>query len=765
MSQSAPPADEMTVVGKPVAATGSQQIVTGQARYVADLSFPGMLVGRLLYTAYPSARIVALDVERARSLPGVVAVLTHRDVPGKNSFLYSSVEDQPLLAFDRVRRQGDAVVAVAAETEEAAQAALDAIEVTYEPLPGVFDPLEAMRPDAPRVWPGEDNVCDHLVIEHGDVEAGFARADVIIERTYTTQYIEHAFLEPEGAVAVPEPDGTLAVYSSSQTLFRDRRQIARALGLPESRVRVVTPFIGGAFGGKDEAHVQIHAALLAHATGRPVRIIRTREESIRGHVKRHPMIIRYRSGATRDGLLTAIQVEVIGDTGPYVTAGPEVVACAVVTASGPYAVPAARIEGYTVRTNNPLCGAMRGFGIPQTAFARERQIDELARALGLDPLELRLRNALDTGTLLPTGARIREGRGMKAALLRAAELSGWERRHTQERQPAPHLRRGWGMASVIFTVGMGRNLPDYAGASLDMAADGSVLLRTAASDMGQGIHTALAQIAAEALGVPIEAVRVIRPDTDKAADAGPAVASRQVFVSGNAVLDAAAPIRRSLLDTAAELTGLPHDVLCLRGGFLCAEGEQLSVSVADLAAKALELGRPLHADGHYAMQYGEDFPADGYPYAPEVFTFCTEVARVLVDVQTGQVKVEELAIVQDAGRVITPDGALGQIEGGAAMGYGYALTEELIVREGRTLNNSLESYLTPTAADIPPVKVEIIEIPEPLAPFGAKGIGESTLTPVAPAIANAVADAIGAPVDHLPLSAETVLAAIDAISS
>jgi CO/xanthine dehydrogenase Mo-binding subunit len=655
------------------------------------------------------------------------------------------------------------VAAVAAETEAAARAALAAIEVDYEVLPGVFDAIAAMQPGAPQVWPDRDNVCDHLVIARGDIEAGFAHADVIIENVYTTPRVEHAFLEPEGALAVVEPDGTVAVYASCQAPFRDRMQIARALALPETRVRVIVPFVGGAFGGKDEAHVQIHAALLAQATGRPVRIVRTREESIRGHVKRHPVTVRYRSGVARDGRLTAVDVTVIGDTGPYVTAGVEVMSLAATTAGGPYDIPNARLEAYTVLTNNPLCGAMRGFGIPQTAFARERQMDELARAIGMDPLEIRLRNALVTGSQLPTGARIREGRPAAACLKRAAELSGWANRSEQERAPAPHLRRGWGMAATLFTVGLGRNVVDQAAATLDVAPDGSVLLRTGATDMGQGTHTALAQLAAEALGVELAAVRLLGPDTDRTPDAGAAVGSRQVFVSGNAVLDAARPIRESLLDVAGEQTGLPRELLSLRGGYLYAEDERISLTVADLAARAAAQNLPLHGEGFYAMQYAPEFPADGYPYAHEVFTFGAQVAQVLVDVETGQMQVEKLTIVQDAGRVVNPQGARGQIEGGATMGLGYALLEELMVDDGRSVNNSLESYLIPTAPDVPEMAVEILEIPEPGAPFGAKGIGESTVTPVAPAVANAVADATGAPVNRLPLAPETVLAAIGAV--
>jgi CO/xanthine dehydrogenase Mo-binding subunit len=649
--------------------------------------------------------------------------------------------------------------------EGSAQAALEAIVVEYEPLPGVFDVVEAMRPDARQVVEGHPNLHSHLVIECGDAEEGFARADVIVDRTYHTQLIEHAFLETECAIAVPEPDGTLLVYSPGQSPHRDRRQIARALALPEARVRVVQPFIGGAFGGKDEIHVQIHAALLAQATGRPVFLERTREESIRTHVKRHPIQVRYRTGAARDGMITAIHVEAVGDTGPYLNAGAEVMSVLAATAYGPYRVPNARIEADTVRTNNPTAGAMRGFGIPQGHFACERNMDELAKALDIDPLEIRLRNGLETRDRLPTGMAVRQADGMKGCLREAAERVGWAERDRIERRPAPHLRRGWGIASVIFSVGLGRNVPDYAGASLDMAADGSVILRTAATDYGQGAHTALAQIAAEGLGVELAAVRVTRPDTEKAPDAGAAAGSRTTYVSGNAVLAAARPIRRTLLEIAAQETGLPLEVLDLRGGWLYAEGERLSVTVAELAQMAVWQNRRLHAEGFYAMEYPEDFPEDGYPWAHGSFTFATQIAQVLVDIETGEVTVERIVAVQDAGKVVNPDGALGQVEGGAAMGCGYALTEQLLVHEGMTLNNSLESYLIPTVRDVPPIEAALLEYPEPYAPYGVKGIGESSLTPTPPAIANAIADAIGAPIDRLPLTAENVLSVIDTVQT
>ncbi len=752
---------EKAVIGSPTPAAGSQEIVTGRARYCPDLQIPGTLVGKLLYAPCPAARILGIDVQAARRLHGVHAVLTAADVPGENTFVYTYPPDQPLLAADQVRYRGDALAAVAAEDEATARQALALIRVEYQALPGIFDPLQAMQPGAAQVWPGRSNIADHLVIEHGDLQAGFARADIILEHTYTTPRVEHAFLETESALAYLDDDGVMVVYASSQAAHRDRMQIARSLGIPENRVRVIQPYVGGAFGGKDEATVQIHAALLAQAAGRPVRIVRTREESILTHVKRHPVAIRLRTGATADGKLTAVHAVLTGDAGPYNNASREVMGFAAVTASGAYFTPNARLEAYTVYTNNPISGAMRGFGVPQAHFACEAQMDALAQALGLDPLEIRLRNGLETGMELPTGARVREGRGMQACLHKAAELCGWQERHALPRQPAPHLRRGFGLAALGFPIGMGRSVPDHAGATLQMAVDGSVILYTGAADMGQGTHTALAQIAAEALGVSIESVRLVRPDTEKTFDAGASVASRQTFVSGNAVLQAAAPIRQALLDTACEETGLPCELLSLHGGRLYAEGELLPLGVPELAARAWERSRRLHADGFYAMEYPEELPPGSYPYAPAVYAFGAQAAQVLVDIETGQVTVEKLIAVHDPGTVINPQGALGQIEGGCAMGFGYALMEELLVEGGEMLTSSLDSYLLPTAKDTPPIQAAAVEIPEPYGPFGAKGLGEPPVSITAPAILNAVRDATGARLTQIPLTPERVLWALE----
>ncbi len=748
------------IVGKNANVVGGLDIVNGQARYSADLKMPDMLVGKLLYSKHPSARIIKLDVSKARALPGVVAVLTYTDVPGKNSYLYV-YDDQPLLVSEIVRYQGDIIAAVAAENEEAALSALDAIELEYELLPGVFDPIEAMKPDSLRVWPGKDNIAAHIVEEQGDINLGFEQADIIIENTYTTQRVEHAFLETESALAYIDEDRTLVVYASTQAPHSDRKQIARSLALPENRVRVIVPFVGGGFGGKTEANVQIHAALLAYITHRPVQIKRTRAESILTHVKRHPMIMHYRTGATKEGLLTAVQFEVIADTGPYINSGEEVLGASIALGFGPYNVPNARADGFLVLTNNPICGAMRGFGLPQVNFAYEQQMDELAKRLGMDPVEIRLKNGMENGSRLPAGPRVLDGRGMKASIHEALRSSEWKNRSMVARQPQAHLRRGWGIGCSLYSTGFGAGVPDSASASLDMAADGSVLLRTGASDMGQGVHTVLAQIAAEMLGVKLSSINLVRPDTQVTPDAGPSVASRATYLSGHAVIKAAVPIRNSLLEIAAQITGLDIDMLSLREGYLYAEGEELHITVADLAAKALEKGIQMHSEGFYSVGVPGNNAEKDDDNKTEPFTFATHVAQVLVDIETGVVQVEKYFAIHDPGKMINIGSGFGQIAGGIVQGLGYTLLEDLIVEEGCTKNLSFESYLLPTSMDIPEMQIGMVEFPYEYGPMGAKGLGEIPTAPVNAAIANAVADAIGVRIRQLPITPERVLNALD----
>jgi CO/xanthine dehydrogenase Mo-binding subunit len=749
------------VIGEWVPATGSHDIVTGKARYCPDIDLPGILTGKLLYSPHARARIRRLDVDDARRIPGVYAVLTHSDIPGENSYLYAH-PDQPLLASDEIRFQGDAVAAVAAIDETVANAALEAIAVEYEPLEGIFDPIEAMQPGADQVFSGEQNVIMNQVFRAGEVEAALASADVIVENTYRTQWAEHAFLETESAVARIDEEGVVTVWSSCQAPHRDRMQIARSLGVPESMVRVITPYIGGAFGGKDEAHVQMHAALLAVMAGRPVRLVRGRSESMLTHVKRHPVTIECTTAATNDGRLLAVKARAIADSGPYHNSTHEVLGRIGEFIGGPYKLENLEIEMIAVRTNNPICGAFRGFGAPQAAMVYESQMDDLARKIRMDPLEIRLRNGVETGTKMVTGVIVREGRAMKASLERAAEMSGWNGREKYVRQPAAHLRRGWGVASILKGSGMGRGLGDHAGAVLEMHRDGSVVLLSGAADMGQGIVTILTQLAAQRLGVDISSVRAVRADTSRTPDAGASCASRQAMVSGNAVLAAADKIRDSLLSIAAGKTKLDRERLDLKDGRLHVDGEPHELTVQELARRALFWGYPLHAETKAHFEYPADSPQADYRFSQEVFQFCAQIAQVLVDCETGQVTVERLIAVHDAGKMLNPGGVYGQIEGGVAQGIGYALTEELVVSGGRTLNPSLENYVIPMALDIPELEMDVLEIPEPVgAPMGAKGIAEAPIIPTAPAIRNAILDAIGKPLYELPMNAERVLEALD----
>jgi CO/xanthine dehydrogenase Mo-binding subunit len=611
-----------------------------------------------------------------------------------------------------------------------------------------------MDPAESRVWPDKSNIAAHYEYEIGDIEAGFEEADIIVENEYRTPLIEHAFLEVESAVAFVETDKTVVVYASCQSPHIDRRQIARALGIPVNQVRVVVPFVGGAFGGKYEAHVQIHVALLAYATGRPVSMVRTREESIRTHLKRHPVIIRYRSGAKKDGRLTAVKFECILDTGPYHNTGPRIADGIAAFASGSYDVPNIRAESTLVYTNNPIAGAMRGFGFPQFIFACELQMDEISRQLGKDPLDLRSINSVKNGSRFPYGGVMRQGQGMKLCLEHAAVLAGWERRETVERQPESHLRRGYGIGSTVQPIYTG-----CAGVSIDMAPDGSVTIRSATVEFGQGVHTVLSQLAAEAIGIKVSDTRVLTPDTSTAPDAGRTVASRQTYMSGNSILKAAEPIRQTLLKIASDETGLPEDLLSFREGQVFAEGELLSIRVKNLAAKARDRNLRLHSEGFYSEPASSE--SEGESTIEEaICSFSTQVAQVLVDLQTGQIIVEKIVAVNDIGQVVNLGGAIGQVEGSCVMGIGFALMEELFVDEGVTTNTSLENYVIPTVADVGELKVAFVDNTEPLAPYGAKGVGELPLGATAPAIANAVADAIGEPIRNLPLTPERVLQAI-----
>jgi len=737
--------------------------VTGRAKFTFDVTLPGMLVGKFLYPEYPHARIKRLDTAAAEAMPGVLAVVTHRDVPGEKLFGYV-VKDQPVFAIDEVCFVGDIVAGVVAEDEDAAEAALAAIEVEYEPLPGVFDARAAMKPDSPLArLDRQDNIISHQPILWGDPDKGFAEAEVIVEHEYTTGAVDQLFLECEGTVA--DWDGNvLTIYTGGQHPHRDRIQVAEQLGLPANRVRVIYLHVGGGFGGKDELHTQAPVGVLAYKAGRPVKLIRNRRESMHTHVKRQRFFIRYKTGVKKDGRITAIEVEAVLDAGPYTNASLPVAGFAAEHAAGCYNVPNARINAYSVATNNLNGGAMRGFGGPEMAYAQEQNLDIVAEQIGLDPIEIRLKNGMEKGSVMPTGAEMYYDIGLKETMRRAAQAANWqERGRWLKRQPARHLRRGLGMASILHGMGVARTLMDYSRCCIEMAPDGSVVLQTGTADIGSGARTAQLLMAADALGVRPEDIRLTRIDTETTPDAGPTVASRSTYMVGKAILQAATSIRNSLLEAAGDELEVAVEDLEIGQGRITVRGvPERGVSVKAVARKAWEANKPLRGEGHSVYwQPPKPMSEYTYPVPHSIFAFATQIVQVLVDIETGQVKVEKVWAAHDVGKVINPLGALGQIHGGVVQGLGTALTEELQQEEGRLMNASLEGYLVPTIMESPEIVPMLLETPHPDGPFGAIGLGEQTLDPTAAAIANAVADAIGVRLWEIPMTPERVLAALE----
>jgi len=760
----APDTQQSAVVGQRMPRPDAVAKATGAALFAADYRFPNMLHARVLRSAHAHARVLRIDTSRARAAPGVVAVLTAADVPGSKNHGVAR-NDWPVLApvGDVVRYRGDALAVVVAETEAQAGAALDLVAVNYEPLPAIFSPEEARQPDAPHLHPG-GNLLKHTHVERGDVDAAFARSDVVIEQVYHTPATDHAFLEPEAAVAVPEDGGVyrtgVTVYAGSQIPFKDRAQVAASLALPLEKVRIVQPAVGGAFGGKEDIAGQIHAALAAVVTGRPVKLVYTRQDSLRYHPKRHATTIRYKTGATRDGRLLAVEVEILGDTGAYASLGEFVMARTATHAAGPYDVPNVRIDSYALYTNNPPAGALRGFGVPQACFACETQMDILAERLGIDPLELRRRNAVRVGSTIATGQVLRESVGLLETIERVAEAMCVEQAVSLPHDPGK--RRGWGVACAFKNVGLGGPLPDSAGADVELTTDGRCIVRAGAAEIGQGLPAVLAQVAAQELGVPYERVQVILADTGQTLDGGATTASRQTFVTGNAVRLAAIRVRESLAGAVAEELGAPPDTLTFADGLVYGSRQSVSGGRALTLAEAVVLahreGRSTREQVVYTAPPTVDVETPGDTHF--VYGYGTQAAQVEVDLETGQVRVLRVIAAHDVGRAINPLGVEGQLEGGVLMGLGYALTEELELSEGRVVNDTFARYKVPGIDQRPHIVPIIVACPAAAGPYGAKGVGEITSIPTTAAITNAIHAAIGVRITALPATPARVLQAL-----
>ncbi len=734
----APDIQRPGVVGTTTARADGIPKVRGEFEYSSDIRVDGMLWGATLRSAHPRADIWSIDISRALAIPGVRAVLTHEDVPGQKLYGMERA-DQPVLAWQHVRYQGEPIAIVAADHTETARRAIAAIEVEYDVLEPLTDPERAMAPGAPELHLS-GNVLRHVRIIHGDPDAD---ADVVVTGEYEVGMQDQAFLGPESGLAVPDAEGGVELYIATQWLHVDRDQIALSLGLPPERVRLTMSGVGGAFGGREDLSIQVHACLLALHTGRPVRMVYNREESFFGHVHRHPCRMRYEHGATADGRLVYVRARIVLDGGAYASSSTAVCSNAACFAAGPYEVPNARIDSYVTYTNNPPCGAMRGFGAVQVAIAHEAQMDKLAAVLGVDAVELRIANAMRPGTRMPTGQVIREPAPVAELLERVRamppppapvdggrdprELPGGVSNTTH----GEGVRRGVGYAVGIKNVGFSAGFDDYSTARVRLSVDAGELLvevHTAAVEVGQGLVTVQAQIARTELGVERVAVRTA--DT-QVGSAGSSSASRQTYVTGGAVKAACEAVRERLpadprMMTAAELAALIGD---------------------DAIEETVE------------WHHRETYPLDenGQGDAHLQFAFSAHRAVVDVDLELGLVRVVELATAQEVGKAMNPQALEGQIEGGTAQGLGLALLEEVQIKDGRVLNASFTDYLLPTILDMPPMRIEILEHPDPESPYGLKGVGEPPHISTPPAVVAAVRAASGRPLTRIPVRPEHIV--------
>jgi len=758
------------VIGTSPARADAWEKVRGRPIYAGDLALSGMLHGRIVRSPYPSARIVRLDARAAAALPGVVAVLTARDVPRNELRMElpgrmaeatagAVLATQPVLADARVRFQGEPVAAIAAETPEAAAAAADLVEVEYEELPGVYDPLAALAPDAPRVH-DTGNLLRSWYLGSGDVNQGFARADVVVEHTYRTPFVDHVYMETETGIGWIDAEGVLVLRVSTQVL-EHYRDVAEILRLPHSRVRLEGAYVGGGFGGKEDVTVECLLGLLVWKTRRPVQLVFSREESFIGHGKRHPYVMRYRSGATREGTLTALEAELISDSGAYAALSPWVLLYSLVTATGPYRIPHVKVDATTVYTNNPVASAYRCFGSIQTCLAYEGQMDALAAALSMDPLALREKNFLRKGDALATG-QVLETDPMLVETMRRAWAGLGERRPSR----AP-TRVGRAVAASFTPYGRMCWTRDSASAWVGMELDGTAVVRCAAPDVGGGQTSSLCAITAEILGLKLEQVAAVGRDSHFTPRAGTTTATRQLLMSGNAVLNAARELRRHLVGAAAALLeAAPGDIVLAGGRAFVRGAPDRALTLAAVVRAAIGEGRPVQVLEKYDAPSAPTIdPTTGQGKAFNDYTFGTHALEVEIDEETGRTSVSRLVACFDAGRVIHRASAEGQLEGGAVQGLGYALMEEIALDNGVSKNPHLADYKIPTSLDAPGITGVLLESGGGLGPFGAKGLGEPAMTPSIAAVANAVSNALGARVTDLPITAERVLARLRATTA
>lgn len=748
------------ILGKGIQRVDALGKVTGEEKFAEDYNLPDQIYGKVLRASYPHARIISINTEKAKTFAGVKAILTAKDLKYKKQIGVVK-KDHYVLCEDKVRYYGDGVAIVAADTPEICEEALKLIEVQYEPLRGVFHPMDGLKENAPLVW-DEGNLCNHHKVRKGNCEKGFKESDIIFEKQFKTPRVEHSYIEPECVLAEPLPDG-VKITGSIQNLFSTRRAVSEVLGIPLAKVQLIQATLGGSFGGKDDVMTIMccRAALLCKASGKPVKMIHTREESFLESYKRHPYFLNYKFGIKKDGTPLSIEIEIFADAGAYTSMTPFVTWRSAVQATGPYRIPNVKTDVYGVFTNNNYTGAMRGFGSPQVNFAIETLIDEVSESIGMNPLEYRLKFGFENGDITATGQKLIHKVSLKEALIKACEkidyVRKWEK-YRKERNSSGWKKRGIGLSCSYRGVSLGAEGVDAAGVIVSVQSDGSVLVSSGITDMGQGAQTAITQVAAEELGIAMEKMVFLNTNTSRVPDSGPTVASRGTLMGGNSAINASRAIKKRMLKVASEILKVPVYSLTIRNGIVMINKiKKTNLTFKDLASECFKRGIKLIEVGWYKSKKTSWDEDEGQGDAYFTFVYGANVSEIEVDIETGKVDVINFVSAHEVGKAVNLHGVLGQIYGGVAMGLGYGTIEEFEQIEGTPLCLNFDEYLIPTSMDVPQMEAIIIENPDKLGPFGAKSLGEPTNEIAAPAIVNAIANATGKRIYEIPANLEVVL--------
>ncbi len=762
---------ELSVIGKPVSRVDAEEKITGQAIYGYDLVLPNMLYGKTLFSPKAHAKIKRINTEKAKALPGVVAVVTAKDAPWTHG---ESIKDKPFLAQGKVRYFGEPVAAVAAEDEDIAQAAVKLIEVEYEDLPVYTDPEEACKPGAVEIH--EDfaryrkaefivrgaapNIAEHFKLRTGDVAQGFKESDLVVEERYFVPIIQHAAMEPHSAHAqFDKESGRLTLWVANDAPFRALHEITEALNMPKEKIRFINPMQGGGFGSKGGLKAEpIAVALAFHTKGRPVRVKFNREETFISTLTRHEAVVYSKTGVKNDGTLMAREMTLYWGAGAYAEKSPTVCIRGSLPAPGPYRIPHVKVDGYAVYTNKPVAGSFRGYGIPQGAWAGEQQMDEIAKRLGMDPIEIRMKNIFVEGDISYWGERL-HAVGLKETLIKATEAIEWGKKPAATK---PGVKIGKGFACIQKPT----RSPTTSAAGVLVDAKGDVTVLAGTVEIGQGCSTILSQVAAEELKVPMEKVHMHPLDTDVIPYDASTTSSRSTYHMGNAVRRAAIHAREQIAEAARPMLEANVQELDFADGKVFLKDQpQMALPLAEVVRRKLGINGIVRGDGSYTYEIGKDLDLEtGHSdHASAFYMYATQAAEVAVDEETGRVRLLRMSAAHDVGKAINPLNCVAQIEGGLAMGIGSALHEELVVDDsGKVRNPSFLDYHLVTSLDVPKMIPIIVECPEPLGPYGAKGLGEPGLAPTPAAIGNAVADAIGIRIYDLPLTPERVYRAMTA---